>query len=77
MFHPKWEQSPSQKMPNKAKENLIDAKKAKETLTTRLSGNTVTEKKKHLLNWEALKPTGLKLSKMSSFMPFPSSSDSE
>ena len=31
----------------------FDVKKAKETLTTRLSGN-----KKHLLNWEVLKPTG-------------------
>ena len=48
MFHPKWEQSPSQFWCQKSKRNSNDEVEWKHSCW----------KKKHLLNWEALKPTG-------------------
>ena len=48
MFHPKWEQSPSQFWCQKSKRNSNDEVEWKHSYW----------KKKNLLNWEALKPTG-------------------
>ena len=52
MFHRKWEQSPSQLWCQKSKRNSNDKVEWKHSYW----------KKKHLLNWEALKPTGFESS---------------